>query len=331
MPSAKQVVDEIRSLETRDHLGVYWIRVFDESRDQFASEIAVESVGGDRLVVPWVVRDPGLFNDANSVMTDVVDVLESARDVVSGATGPWSGVDLVLLARRDTSVADASSPVEIPDWWPIREFRGRLITTTVEDLTWSVAVPLNDDVSALGDLSRLVYSLDVVLTSRLREASATPRRVQSLDDLVFGGSLATCLISGERRLAEVAGGESHYRPTTRPGTNETVVGRLWAYVNKSPPEALPKAAASLAKAVGLDANETGDPPLTAVLSRTANPIPDKASESGLWLLVSLRAACQLLTAGAHADEYPRFPVLLLRSFSLDLRRFLDRLIVALES
>lgn len=109
------------------------------------------------------------------------------------------------------------------------------------------------------------------------------------------------------------------------------MGRLWAYVNKSPPEALPKAAASLAKAVGLDANETGDPPLTAVLSRTANPILDKASESGLWLLVSLRAACQLLTAGAHADEYPRFPVLLLRSFSLDLRRFLDRLIVALES
>ena len=329
MPNAKQVVDEIRSLDPSDHLQVYWVRVFDESRDQFASEIAAGSIGGDRLVVPWVVRDPGLFNDANSVMADVVDVLETARSSIADARGSHSGVDLVLLARRDTNVADASSPVEIPDWWPIREFRGRVVTTTVKDLTWSIAVPMNDEVSALGDLSRLVYSLDVALTARLRETS-TVRDAQSLDDLVFGGSLADCLLSGGRRLAQLEGRESHYRPSTRPGRNETVVGRLWSYVNKCPPESLPRVAASLAKSLGLDGIATGDPPLVAALSRTANPVPDKGHESCLWLLVSLRAACQMLTAAAHADEYPRFPVLLLRSFSLDLRRFLDRSIAAID-
>ena len=41
------------------------------------------------------------------------------------------------------------------------------------------------------------------------------------------------------------------------------------------------------------------------------------------LIVTVRGACQLVTAAAHADEYPRFGAQLLQSTSRDLRSFLD--------
>ena len=41
------------------------------------------------------------------------------------------------------------------------------------------------------------------------------------------------------------------------------------------------------------------------------------------LIVTVRAACQLVTAAAHADEYPRFGAQLLQSTSRDLRSFLN--------
>lgn len=41
------------------------------------------------------------------------------------------------------------------------------------------------------------------------------------------------------------------------------------------------------------------------------------------LIVTVRGACQLVTAAAHADEYPRFGAQLLQSTSHDLRSFLD--------
>ena len=39
--------------------------------------------------------------------------------------------------------------------------------------------------------------------------------------------------------------------------------------------------------------------------------------------MTVRGACQLVTAAAHADEYPRFGAQLLQSTSHDLRSFLD--------
>ena len=321
-----QVADEIRRRPSGEDLRVFWVMVFDESRDRFAKDLAKQAVGVDRATVPWVVRDPGVFNDANSVMTDVADVLEAARAEIEAIGDGVAGVDLVLLARRELSMADASSPVQLPDWWPVERLRGALVTTTVLDLTWSTGVPLGDEVAALGDLSRLLYELDVVLVNRLVQMSSNRRNIQSLDDRVFDGGLADCLATSERKLKELSGNVSRYRPSTRPGKNDSIVARLWGHIDSCSPADLPNVARSLAKALGVEEGTFGDLPLVGVLNRPTNPVADKGIESCMFLLVAIRSACQMLTAGAHADEYPRFPVLALRALSLDIRKYLDRVV-----
>ncbi len=321
-----QVTDEIRRRPSGEDLRVFWILVFDESRDRFAKDLAVRAVGGDRATVPWVVRDPGVFNDANSVMTDVADMLEAARTEIEAIGDGAVGVDLVLLARRELNIADASSPVQLPDWWPVERVRGALVATTVQDLTWSTGVPLSDEVAALGDLSRLLYELDVVLVERLAQMSSTKRTIQSLNDRVFDGGLADCLETSEQKLKELSGNVSRYRPSTRPGRNDSIVARLWGHMNSCSSADLPNVARALAKALGVEGRGFGDLPLVGVLNRPTSPVADKGIESCMFLLVALRSACRMLTAGAHADEYPRFPVLALRALSLDIRKYLDRVV-----
>ena len=325
MLGAGQVADEVRRRPSAEDLRVFWVRVLDESRDRFAEDLAAQAVGADRAIVPWVVRDPGVFNDPNSVMTDVADVLEGARAQIEAVGDTVAGVDLVLLARRELNIADASSPVQLPVWWPVARVRGALIATTVQDLTWATGVPLSDEAAALGDLARLLYDLDVALVERLARRSSNKRNTQSIDDTVFDGGLAECLFASERRLREVSDA-AHYRPSARPGRNDSVVARLWGHMNSCTPEGLGRVARSLAKALGVEGNDFGDLPLVGVLNRPTNPVADKGTESCLFLLVALRSACLMLTAGAHADEYPRFPVLALRALSLDIRRYLDRVV-----
>ena len=49
------------------------------------------------------------------------------------------------------------------------------------------------------------------------------------------------------------------------------------------------------------------------------------------LIVTVRGACQLVTAAAHADEYSRFGAQLLQSTSHDLRSFLDEAVMKLST
>ena len=71
--------------------------------------------------------------------------------------------------------------------------------------------------------------------------------------------------------------------------------------------------------------------LIGVLNRPSSPIEDIGTRWSFHLIVTLRSACQLVSAAAHADEYPLFPDVLLRVTSLDLRRFLDDAIRILKS
>ena len=76
--------------------------------------------------------------------------------------------------------------------------------------------------------------------------------------------------------------------------------------------------------------EEDDASLAAVLNRPSSPIGEARVRWAFALIVTLRSACQLVTAAAHDDSYPRFPTALLRSTSLDLRRFLDAAVAKLR-
>ena len=192
MIEADAVVDEIRR-RARDGqpVRVFWVRV-STGRDDFATELRRRR--GPRAIVSWVLRRPPhgrpLFVDPNSVMMDVRDVLDSARAEIEGLSEivrEHRGIDLVLISRSELSLADTSSPIVLPEWFPVEP--GRTVAVRIDDLTWSTTVPLSNRVSALDDLRRILHEADVALVDRLQTSLRSDhRRIRSLWDRPgFGG------------------------------------------------------------------------------------------------------------------------------------------------
>lgn len=330
----EQVVEEIRRRRERGRgvaaLSVYWATLTGD-RDEFRSEL--QQVRGESPIVPWILREPGRFHDPNAVMNDVMFVLSDLQQEimeVAEYAGRRGGVDVVVLARNELRLAVTSSPIQLPGWFPVMP--DQTVTARIDDLTWSVNVAMSDEVVALGELQRILYELDTLLVARIRNVlERDHNHVQAL--------WARIRIKEEKPRAGLDGigkflGEVRNSADFRPSTarNPRMVGRLWSQVNRSSPDELPglsKALASALQVGDLDLSD-GRASLEGVLNRPSNQIRDSGARWCFHLLVTLRSACQIVTAAAHADEYPLFPGALLRSVSLDLRQFLNEAIQVLK-
>lgn len=331
-----QVMEEIRrrreSEGERSGLIVYWVTLSSD-RDNFAGHLRLAR--GSWPLVTSILRSPGVFRDSNSVMNDVATVLQDAKSDIAGLADSIrqkDGVDVVILSRTELRLAITSSPILLPDWFPVMS--GQTVTARIEDLTWSVRVPMSDNVVALNELQRILHDLDVAIVVRLQESrQADHRRVQALwdnirrpsDDRVSG------VLGSIREALQGVANPSHFRPSTT--RNPTIVGRLWHVANATSPDLLPRKAKALADALcaedfDLDHSATS---LLGVLNRPTNLISDIRELWSFQLIITLRSACQLVTAAAHADEYPMFPDVLLRTTSLNIRRFLDDAIQILRA
>ena len=326
MLDATTVVENVRS-RPREELRVFWVKV-PRDRDGFRRKIA--QLRARSPIVPWVLRKAALRH-ADSVMSDILDILNDAREdilAVESAATEAGGVDLLLLGRADLELADTSSPILLPDWFPVAP--GQTPEVHIEDLTWSARVSLSDPKLALDDLRRLLHELDETLTrSLLASRAADHRLTNSLWDQIGPRSsgIEDTLGEAQGRLDAVI--PTAYRPSTRHG-KPTVVGLLWGHANGTPPDTVSKTAKALVEALRIEAAEVGrDASLAAVLNRPSNPL-DERVQWAFSLIVTVRCACQLVTAAAHADEYPRFGAELLQATSHDLRSFLDDAVARLR-
>ena len=330
MIEPNQIIGEVQQrLHVSQPLSVFWVTLSTD-RDAFVRKLTEMRM--KLPIVPWALRSPG-FTDPNSVMKDVTDVLNQARkdiEMISESATQWNCVALILLSRRELNLAFTSSPILLPDWFPVAP--GRTITARIDDLTWSVSVPISDEVLALDDLRRILYEIDDALIMKLEEVmTINHNKVQSLWSHIrreSDGNITEELNKAKSQLHKIQN-PTGYRPSAT--RNPTIVGRLWYKVNCTPPDSLVRTAKALAEALDLeDGGGYDDVPLISVLNRPSNPIENSYDRWSFCLIVALRGACQLVTAAAHADEYPRFPVPLLRSISLDFRRFLDTAVTALR-
>ena len=330
MVSPQQVIRELAewSRPSSMPLNVFWITMQGE-RENFAHQLRL--LRQQLAIVPLVVRDIS-FSDPNSVMNDVSSALSAARteiETISLAVRNCGYMDLVLVSRKEWNLAISSSPVTLPTWFPISP--EEVVTCRIKDLTWATAVPLSDRVAQLEDLRRLLYELDVSLTAKLLlTAAADSRRLKSLWSHLSetnGGSFTEELKRGDERLRGIRN-PSEFRPSIK---SRTTVGYIWAAANSTSPDRIARVARALTEGLQLSRTAVSDPPpLLAVLNR---PSDRNISEEIWWcycLVVAVRTACQFVTAAAHADEYARYPVALLRSVSLDLRSFLDGAVVRLQ-
>ena len=313
-------------------LSVFWVTLPTEDRNEFADSL--RQTRGQWPLVPVILRTPGLFHDPNALMNDVTSILDEAKSEIlsmADCVSRYKGVGLVVLNRRELRLAVTSSPLRLPEWFPI--MAGKEVAARIDDLTWSVYVRLSDEAVAVNELQRLLHELDRALVARIQEAlQSDHRHVQALWDRIRRkdeNDPGQVLQEIDKTLGRITN-PTDFRPST--SRSPSMIGRLWYEANKNSPDALPKVAKALARAlrtdrIGLQSDTTT---LAATLNRPTNPIEDADTRWSFHMIVTLRSACQLVTAAAHADQYPMFPDVLLRATSLDLRRSLDEAIRILE-
>lgn len=336
MVKPHHVFEEIRrrragSGDPHSPIRFYWVAVTPEDdggdRDRFERMLR-ESAGGYPLV-PMVLRMRG-FEDPNAVANDLAAVLEGCGDDLRGEDvreriARHGFVDFVLISRRSFALAATSSPLLLPDWFLVSW--GQDVIARIDDLTWSVGVPLSAPEIHIGEIRRLLCELDRSLLRKVRGVGEGdhrhlrglldrfPRRPEDAVSLDGFLSVAQAALDGVRNPRD-------YRPSARSGT---VVGSLWSLAARTHPDGLAKVARSLAQALQVGAGEVEghEESIVAVLDRPSNPIRDAEIRWAFDMIVTARAGCQLVTGAAHADEYSRYPVRLLGSLSRELQRSLD--------
>ena len=332
----EQLVEEVRrrwdSAQGMRELSVFWVTLSTD-RDEFAD--ALRQMRGEWPLVPVILRMAGLFRDPNAVMNDVASILHDTKHEIMDMVDcirRCNGVGLVVLSRRELRLAVTSSPLRLPEWFPV--MAGKEVAARIDDLTWSVHVRLSAEAVAVNDLQRILYELDKAVVARIQEAlKSDHRHVQALWDRIRrqGESDFSHVLQAIDETLDRITNSTDFRPST--SKSPTMVGRLWFEANRYSPDELLRVAKALARAVRTDQIEyrSDMTTLMAVLNRPTNPIDDPGTRWSFHLIVTLRSACQLVTATAHADQYPMFPEVLLRASSLDLRRFLDEAVWILKS
>jgi hypothetical protein len=230
-----------------------------------------------------------------------------------------SAVAVVMLTRSIPVVPQVASPATMPGWFP------RIGATTVpvylRDLTWTGSAPIDCSESAVSEISAGLFALDGAILDRLAGVQAsTPASTDSFwgharfDDSL---TLSDFLIQA-RAFREKLRNRTAFRPDANHGT--TVVARIWKIVQRTSPERLRRVGTSAAAALqipdGLDRD--WHQPFSSVLGRPATPPPSPGVAFTSSIMRTVASSAQFITVAAHAGEYEKFPVALLRSTSLDL-------------
>jgi len=314
-------------------LMAFWYKV-SSNREQFRTEIV--KLRKKLRLVPMVIRGEGFLNP-NALATDICRAIESHREEFESewfrGHPPGSPILLLLLGRTELSIPQMSSPAVLPQWFP--EWGGRTVQITVQDLTHTAKGPLNIPEGQIDEVCVELYDLENALLARLTAVAEEDHNAGNAlfevirDPKVEKEKYKDFLTKASRNLAAVHN-RSGFRPSARDG--QSLVGRLMRLASSSSPDQLPKRGIGLAKALGLTDKELLgiDDPITGVLLRPVNR--EEANERCCRnMVVAIYAAAQLVTAAAHADDYPGYPVELIRHVSYDLRRFLSSATAAIIS
>ena len=304
-------------------LRLFWIRVTSGSRDEFATRLA-DLMSGEG-VVPVVLRSTG-FKNANSMPSDVLDLFEKNRAAFEAlAVTTPSRLTVLIVARDEYQLAHDSSPVALPDWFPV----GAATETdfTIADLGQvSEFKPANCEEVRIASISELCFELEVALVYKLQELEAGDQsRLEAFLCALMPSASTTetstqSLESFLRHVGDYAARPRAYRLDANQSSKH-LSARMLKLVLASSPKQLGIVATNLAACFPSLPSATLKQPYFAVLWRPANAMP-AATSSWHAILIGMFSAYQLMNACAHAGDFPDYPVALQYAHSKDLRRFL---------
>lgn len=324
------VAARVRERSADGGIGVLWLAI-DGERDPF--KCALDDLLSDLPVLVLVVRSRG-FDDPNALLADLVSVLNEFQTHCEGRLAPFAGscsFQIVLLAKKRLSIAQASSPVTLPSWFPICP--NQSVHAVVKDETWRLTTAVNDPRTGVPELSPAVYALETALLRRLRARMTTdPASGDALwaqFDEPPKPNLKACVdVFLENHLTVET--PDAFRPTARYGN--TLVAQMWRLIQRYGTEKIGRPAAGLAKALGITDQSAAawNVRFTGLLFRPTGQQP-AARVFASDVVLATAFSCQLSTAAAHADQYPHYPVPLLTSFGQMLLGTLSDAIVFVDA
>lgn len=301
---------------------LFWLRYANGSRDELAAQLATDIDG--EAIVPLVLRTAG-FKNANAVLSDVQALFEANRlSLEHLSQRSYERLTILVLSKEDFRLINASSPITLPDWFPVCPATDTYFS--VSDIGEAAeVVPLNCTEARLDHIAELLFDLEQTLVQRLRAAyeSDPARAGRFIDALQPGGEKGTdaqpTLDIFERHISSV-GEPRAYRPNAAE-KSKFLAARMLKLVLGNSPKQVSAVAEELSKSlIGSDSIEL-KPTFFAVMWRPANKTPVGTTN---WhaILISFFQSYQLMNANAHAGEFPPYSVALQYSTSLNLRQFL---------
>ena len=322
--SPQQVFELIRAVPWNSNscIRLFWVRHAEGSRDAMAQQLWkwLER----EAVVPMVLRTAG-FKDANAVLADAMELFEANRHRIEplAADAP-ERITFLILSKEELRLVNASSPIELPDWFPVRPATETYFS--VNDLGQAAEVkPLNFSEARMDHVAELLFALELAICDKLAEICVTdPGRVAlCVEALQPNGpkcvDVRETLSLFSDHLAG-AGDPRAYRPNAS-DKSKFLAARIIKLVLGHPPKQLATTAEELGRNLHGSGSTSLKPTFFAVMWRPANKISVAATN---WhaIMVAFFQAYQLMNAHAHAGEFPAYAVSLQYANSLNLRQFL---------
>jgi hypothetical protein len=301
---------------------LFWLRHQDGSRDDLAQQLFVFANG--EAVVPLVLRFGG-FKDANAVLSDAMALFDAhRRQIESLACNAPERLTFLILSKEDFRLVNASSPIELPNWFPVNP--GSQTYFSINDLGDTAELkPLNFAEARMDHVAALLFSLEEAITEKLWAVYANdPERCGRCVDALCPGSprgadARDSLKTFSAHLA-AAGEPRAYRPNAG-DKSKFLAARIIKLLLGNTPKQVAAAAEKLGEHLNGSGTVALKPTFFAVMWRPPSKVPVEISN---WhaILVAFFQVYQLMNAHAHAGEFPPYPVSLQFANSLDLRRFL---------
>lgn len=324
MLSPSTIADSLRRFhrQQNEDIEAFWIESTG-SRQQLATEL--QALAEDLpILVTTVVRDR--FIDPNGIVDDLsLTILENEAWFTPGRRElviRGQKFSIVLVSKRPLGVPQISSPVSLPDWFPL--WPGRLLTANITSVFSSITISLASKDIPLAAINNALFALEQSLCNRLDAVlRSAPSASEPLMSVVVGTStsanLADLIASARQGLQSRTGDEFRPGGAADSGFIVSQLARIWRDCN---PKDRQKLATHAADALGLSVASAIDIQfsLTALLTRGKEKlltVPDHITFSRN-LMVTVSDVVQFINGIHHADEFPQFPAVLTITFAKEL-------------
>jgi hypothetical protein len=309
--------------EQTEDIEAFWIES-STSRQELVSVVGA-LIEGLPILVATVAK--GCFTDPDGVVDDLnVTILEneewfipSRRELIVRD----EKFSIVLVSKRPLGVPQLSSPVELPDWFPL--WPSRLLTTNIKSANASITLSLASQDIPEAAINIAMFELEKALGARLEaviqvSATAVSQLQAAIANHKDAPSSVVGLVASSKAALQVRTG-AEFRPGGSVGSDFIVsqLARLW---RDCPPKDRQSLASFAAMALGLDGTAVIalQFSLMSLLARGRENLSD--TPTGITFCRNLMGvvsdAVQFINARHHADEFPEFPAILTISFVTEL-------------